>query len=189
MRVRNRKGATELLEAHPVTAIVELGANDGLRGLPVEEMRANLDAILTELAAKGIPTLLVGMRAPPNMGRDYGQAFQQAFVDLALPHDIGQEVADLTGVVRLGLAELGELLAGEATGHRADGLDVHQAGLAPELRERVLEGMARVEVLLSARVAADDPFVAEASGHLLAAGGKPVYYGAPNRSSPTSRRV
>ena len=45
-------------------------------------------------------------------------------------------------------------------------------GLAPELRERVLEGMARVEALLSARVAADDPFVAEASGHLLAAGGK-----------------
>ena len=45
-------------------------------------------------------------------------------------------------------------------------------GLAPELRERLLEGMARVEALLSARVAADDPFVAEASGHLLAAGGK-----------------
>jgi len=76
------------LAEHPDAAIVELGANDGLRGLPVEQMRGNLDAILSELAANGIPTLLAGMRAPPNMGRDYGRAFRQAFVDLAGEHDV-----------------------------------------------------------------------------------------------------
>lgn len=76
------------LAEEPAAAIVELGANDGLRGLPVEQMRVNLDAILTELAKRGIPTLLTGMRAPPNMGRDYGEAFRRAFAELAQKHDV-----------------------------------------------------------------------------------------------------
>lgn len=76
------------LAEKPDAAIVELGGNDGLRGLPVEEMKANLDAILGELAARDIPVLLAGMRAPPNMGGDYGRAFRQAFVDLAKKHDV-----------------------------------------------------------------------------------------------------
>ena len=60
-------------------AIVELGANDGLRGLPPSEMQANLSAILDTLAAKRIPVLLSGMYAPPNLGPDYGQAFRAVF--------------------------------------------------------------------------------------------------------------
>lgn len=76
------------LAERPDVAILELGANDGLRGLPVAQMRENLDAILAELAARDVPTLLVGMRAPPNMGRDYGVAFQQVFTDLARLHDV-----------------------------------------------------------------------------------------------------
>ena len=51
-------------------AIVELGANDGLRGLDPKEMQANLAAILDALAAKHIPVLLTGMYAPPNLGPD-----------------------------------------------------------------------------------------------------------------------
>jgi len=60
-------------------AIVELGANDGLRGLDPAQMEANLTAILDRLAARGIPVLLTGMYAPPNLGPDYQAAFRAVF--------------------------------------------------------------------------------------------------------------
>ncbi|MBN8928248.1 MAG: arylesterase [Rhodospirillales bacterium] len=60
-------------------ALVELGANDGLRGLDPKEMQANLTAILDALAAKHIPVLLSGMYAPPNLGPDYQRAFRAVF--------------------------------------------------------------------------------------------------------------
>ena len=63
-------------------AIVELGANDGLRGLDPKEMRANLTAILDDLAARHIPVLLTGMYAPPNLGPDYQKAFRAVFDSL-----------------------------------------------------------------------------------------------------------
>ena len=60
-------------------AFVELGANDGLRGLSPAEMEANLAAILDALAARKIPVLLSGMLAPPNLGAEYGAAFKAVF--------------------------------------------------------------------------------------------------------------
>ena len=60
-------------------ALVELGANDGLRGLSPAEMEANLAAILDALAARKIPVLLSGMLAPPNFGADYAAAFKAVF--------------------------------------------------------------------------------------------------------------
>jgi acyl-CoA thioesterase-1 len=63
-------------------AIVELGGNDGLRGLDPKETRANLTAILDNLAAKHIPVLLTGMYAPPNLGRDYEAEFRAVFDQL-----------------------------------------------------------------------------------------------------------
>jgi len=60
-------------------AIVELGANDGLRGLDPKEMQVNLTAILDALAARRIPVLLTGMYAPPNLGPDYQAAFRAVF--------------------------------------------------------------------------------------------------------------
>lgn len=60
-------------------AIVELGANDGLRGTDPREMEANLTAILDALAARHIPVLLTGMYAPPNLGADYEAAFRAVF--------------------------------------------------------------------------------------------------------------
>lgn len=64
-------------------AIVELGANDGLRGIDPKVMQANLTTILDRLAKDRIPVLLEGMYAPPNMGPAYGEAFKQVFEDLA----------------------------------------------------------------------------------------------------------
>ncbi|MBU8540718.1 arylesterase [Roseomonas tokyonensis] len=71
------------LADNPDAAIVALGGNDALRGLTPAQMRANLTAILDGLAARGIPTLLAGMIAPPNLGADYGRDFAAVFSDLA----------------------------------------------------------------------------------------------------------
>lgn len=60
-------------------ALVELGGNDGLRGIDPRITEANLGAILDRLRADGIPVLLSGMLAPPNLGPDYGDAFRDAF--------------------------------------------------------------------------------------------------------------
>ena len=71
------------LAAKPTHAIVELGANDGLRALDPKRTRENIGAILKHLKEKGIPTLLTGMYAPPNLGPTYGKAFNSIFPDMA----------------------------------------------------------------------------------------------------------
>jgi acyl-CoA thioesterase-1 len=70
----------------PAVVIVELGANDGLRGLPVAAMKKNLAAIIQQSQKSGARVLLVGMRLPPNYGEDYTRAFERAFADLAKTH-------------------------------------------------------------------------------------------------------
>ena len=72
----------------PQVAVVELGANDGLRGLDPASTRENLDAILTTLKDRKIPTLLAGMYAPRNLGREYGDRFNAIYPDLAAKHDV-----------------------------------------------------------------------------------------------------
>ncbi len=72
-----------MLADEPSHVIVELGANDGLRALPAEQMEQNLEGIITRLQDEGIPVLLTGMLAPPNLGRDYGAAFEAVFPRLA----------------------------------------------------------------------------------------------------------
>ncbi|MDD3328041.1 MAG: arylesterase [Zoogloea sp.] len=72
------------LEAHkPSVVVIELGANDGLRGLPVKAMAANLQAMVDASRKAGAQVLLVGMRMPPNYGPDYTTRFEAAFRELA----------------------------------------------------------------------------------------------------------
>ncbi len=71
----------------PELVIVELGGNDLLRGLSPDETRSNLDAMLTELGKRGIPALLMGMRAPPNYGPEFQQQFDGLYPALAEKHD------------------------------------------------------------------------------------------------------
>ncbi len=72
------------LEAHkPSVIVIELGANDGLRGLPVKAMAANLQAMVDASRKAGAQVLLVGMRMPPNYGPDYTASFEATFRDLA----------------------------------------------------------------------------------------------------------
>jgi acyl-CoA thioesterase-1 len=63
--------------------VVELGANDGLRGLPIASMKQNLGAIIEQSQKAGARVVLVGMRMPPNYGPDYTRAFEAAFGELA----------------------------------------------------------------------------------------------------------
>ncbi len=79
-------------------AIVELGANDGLRGIDPKDMEANLTAILDALASRHIPVLLAGMYAPPNFGPDYQQAFRAVFDRLGKRPGVLYEPFFLEGV-------------------------------------------------------------------------------------------
>lgn len=68
--------------------ILELGANDALRGIDPATTEANLDAILTRLDERGIPVVLAGMLSPPNMGEEYAERFNAIFPTLAEEHDV-----------------------------------------------------------------------------------------------------
>ena len=67
--------------------VVELGANDMLRGIDPQQTRQNLDAILSRLKQRNIPVLLTGMRASPNLGAEYASRFDSIFPELAAKHD------------------------------------------------------------------------------------------------------
>jgi acyl-CoA thioesterase-1 len=67
----------------PKIVILELGGNDGLRALPIAQMRANLAQMADLAAAAGARVLLLGMRMPPNYGPDYTEQFRLSYVDLA----------------------------------------------------------------------------------------------------------
>ncbi|MDX0756624.1 arylesterase [Sinorhizobium medicae] len=79
--------------------ILELGANDALRGIPPEETRKNLEAMIVRLKKRGIAVLLAGMMAPPNMGPDYGERFNAIYPELAKEHDTVFYPFFLDGVV------------------------------------------------------------------------------------------
>jgi len=78
--------AAELKRTRPAVVVIELGANDGLRGLPLAQTRANLERMIKQSQASGAKVLLVGMRMPPNLGRDYTQGFERNFSELSKLH-------------------------------------------------------------------------------------------------------
>ncbi len=86
------------LKAKPDLVIVELGANDMLRGLPVAQARGNLDAILAELRRRKLTVLVAGMRSAPNMGRAYVGAFEGMYPALAAKYGAGLYPFFLDGV-------------------------------------------------------------------------------------------
>lgn len=72
------------LEGDVKVLIVAFGGNDGLRGLPVAQMKENLSGIIQAARQRGAIVVLAGMEAPPNFGQEYATAFRQAFRDVAL---------------------------------------------------------------------------------------------------------
>ena len=121
------------LVERPQLVIVQLGANDALRGLDPEQARANLDAILTRLQREGAQVLLVGMRAPRNLGPAYYTKFDRIYGDLARKHRVALDPFFLEGV-----ALRPEL-------NQADGLHPNARGVAVVVRRllpQVLELLA-----------------------------------------------
>jgi acyl-CoA thioesterase-1 len=86
------------LREKPDLAIVALGANDMLRGLPPSRTRADLDAIVAELKRRGIKVLIAGMLAAPNLGRRYRDEYDPIFADLAREHGTALYPFFLAGV-------------------------------------------------------------------------------------------
>jgi len=75
--------AGELQRNRPAVVAIELGANDGLRGLPLAQSRANLERMIHAAQAAKAQVLLIGMRMPPNLGREYTEGFERNYCELA----------------------------------------------------------------------------------------------------------
>jgi acyl-CoA thioesterase-1 len=76
------------LADHPDAAVVELGSNDALRGIPPAQTEKNLSAILAKLKAQHVPTLLLGMKAPRNLGPEYARDFDAMYPKLAKQYGV-----------------------------------------------------------------------------------------------------
>jgi acyl-CoA thioesterase-1 len=105
----------------PDAVLLELGANDALRGTDPAETRRNLSAILDHLAAAHLPVLLTGMEAPPNLGRAYGDQFRAIFADLGRRPGVIFDPFFLVGI------------AGNPALNQADGIHPNEAGVAIEV--------------------------------------------------------
>jgi len=81
-------GLPYLLRLHPAIVLVEFGGNDGLRGLPIEASRSNLDQVISALQNAHVKVLLAGITLPPDYGPDYIHSFEQMFRDLAARHRV-----------------------------------------------------------------------------------------------------
>ena len=96
--------------------VLELGANDGLRGLPPAQMRENLSQMIAAAKQRGISVLLCGMEAPPNFGPQYTREFREVYTSLAAEHHVELLPFFLAGV------------AGNASLNQADGIHPNEEG-------------------------------------------------------------
>jgi acyl-CoA thioesterase-1 len=117
-----------LLRLEPDIVVLELGANDGLRGQPIEAIAGNLRRMVERSRDAGARVLLVGMRIPPNYGEDYAQRFAAVYPSLAAELDVPLVPFLLDGVAGLAEVNLPDGLHPNAEGHARVA-----AGLVPHL--------------------------------------------------------
>lgn len=127
------------LADRPDVVLLELGGNDGLRGIDPQDTEANLDAMLGKLAAKEIPLLFIGMLAPPNLGPEFGEEYNALFPRLAERHKVAFYPFFLDGVAR------------DPALNQPDGLHPNAAGVEV-IVERILPAV--LQVIEQARAAA-----------------------------------
>lgn len=113
-------------KAKPALVLLGLGGNDMLRGIDAAQTRANLDSMLAELKKRGIPVVLTGMVAAPNMGSDYAKTFNSIYPELATKYDTSLYPFILDNVVGKP-----ELMLGDHIHPNAEGVKIVAAGLAP----------------------------------------------------------
>lgn len=104
------------LEGDVRALVLALGANDGLRGLPTDDMKRNLEGVLERAKARNIPVVLAGMEAPPNNGPDYTRAFRDVYTELAKEYPVRFVPFLLLGV------------AGNASLNQGDGIHPNARG-------------------------------------------------------------
>ena len=119
----------EVVRNRPAVVVIALGANDGLRGLPLREMRRNLARMIGAAQFVGAEVLLVGMRMPPNLGADYTRGFEAVYRDLAKLFDVEL------------LPFLLEPIALDRAGFQSDNLHP-SAAVQPALRDHVWRKLA-----------------------------------------------
>jgi len=124
-----------LLSQSPEVVVVELGANDGLRGLSLEETRENLEGIIRRCLRAEAKVLLMGMKIPPSYGEEYSGGFAALFGDLAKTHEIALMPFLLEGVAADPRFNQADGIHPNAAGHRR-----LAASVEPYLEE-VLEGL------------------------------------------------
>ena len=124
-----------VLKSHPDMVILELGGNDGLRGLNVQETKANLERIIQRCQEASVTVVLAGMKLPPNYGADYTKAFEAIYPALAKRYRVPLIPFFLDGV------------AGSASLNQADGIHPTSEGYRI-ITEKVLE---QITPLLHAR--------------------------------------
>lgn len=117
----------------PDLVLLEFGANDGLRGLDPAATRKNIAAMLTRLAQEKIPTLLLGMKAPRNLGADYVTAFDPLYEDLARQFQVPLDPFYLDGV------------AGDPALNQSDGIHPNAAGVAAIVKRITPEVIALIK--------------------------------------------
>ena len=116
--------AAELKRSHPSVVVIELGANDGLRGLSLAQTRDNLGKIIRSAQAAKAKVLLIGMRLPPNFGPEYTREFARNYVELSTRYHTAL------------LPFLLEPIAADRNAFQADGMHPNAAA-QPKLRDHV----------------------------------------------------
>jgi acyl-CoA thioesterase-1 len=106
------------LNMKPSIVILELGGNDGLRGLPIEDTRANLEEMIGAFQTTGATVILAGMTLPRNYGADYVESFENVFTDLARKHDLPLIPFFLEGVAGDPALTLPDFIHPNADGYR-----------------------------------------------------------------------
>ena len=124
-----------ILRSKPEVVILELGANDGLRGLRVEETKANLERIIQQLQQSGTQVILAGMKLPPNYGNDYLAAFERLYPDLAARYRLPLIPFFLEGVATSNTLNQADGIHPTARGYRAI-VDMMLGRLLPVLKGR-----------------------------------------------------
>jgi acyl-CoA thioesterase I len=118
-----------VLNAHPAVVILEFGGNDGLRGVPLEQTRKNLDAVLSALAQAHIKVLLAGITLPPNYGPDYINAFDKVYRDLAAKHHVA-----FVPMIYKDLVNVPGTIQGDGSHPTAKGSEIIAKTLLPALK-------------------------------------------------------
>jgi acyl-CoA thioesterase-1 len=126
---------SSILKLHPDVVIVEFGGNDGLRGLPPDQTRRNLDTVLTALEGAHVKVLLAGITLPPNYGPDYIHAFEANFRELAANHHTA-----LVPMIYKDLVRVPDTIQPDGIHPTAKGAEIIAGTLMSELRPLLRKG-------------------------------------------------